>query len=76
MVMDITKSVLRSILINQEVGTVISSKKFKKLKIWKDELTPYLEKLRSMGYIDGFWKSIGVKFKILKPVTLKTITNL
>lgn len=76
MVLDITKSVLRSILVNQEVGTTITSRKFKKLQVWKEELTPYLNKLQKMGYIDGFWKSIGVKFKILKPITLKTITEL
>ena len=76
MVMNITKSILRSILVNQKVGTTITSKKFNKLSIWKDEITPYLEKLQSMGYIDGFWKSIDINFKILKPISLNTISNL
>lgn len=73
---DITKSVLRSLLVNQKVGTTVTSKKFKKLQVWKDELTPYLDKLQKMGYIDGFWKSIGVKLTILKPINLKTISTL
>ena len=76
MVMDITKSILRSLLVNQEVGTIITSKKFKKLQVWKEEVTPYLEKLQKMGYIDSFRKSIGIKFKIIKPISLKTIHNL
>lgn len=76
MVMDITKSVLRSLLVNQEVGTIISSKKFKKLQVWKEEIIPYLEKLQKMGYIDSFRKSIGIKFKITKPISLNTISNL
>ena len=76
MVMDITKSILRSLLINQKVGTTISSKKFKQLKVWIDELTPYLDKLQKMGYIQGAWKKFGIKFKIIKPVSLETITNL
>ncbi|RAP47761.1 MAG: hypothetical protein BZ135_01395 [Methanosphaera sp. rholeuAM6] len=76
MVMDITKSILRSLLVNQEVGTIISSKKFNKLQIWKEEVTPYLEKLQNMGYIDSYRKSMGIKFKILKPISLNTISNL
>ena len=74
--MDVTKSILRSLLINQDVGTIISSKKFKQLKVWKDELTPYLDQLQDMGYIQGFWKNLGVKFRIIKPVSLETIANL
>lgn len=76
MVINITKSILRSILVNKEVGTIITSKQFKKLKLWQEELTPYLDKLKEMGYIDGFWKSIGVKLEILKPIQLNTITEL
>jgi hypothetical protein len=76
MSMNISQSILRSLLVNKKVGTEVSSKKFEKLRIWKDELTPYLDKLQKMGYIDGFWKSVNVNFKILKPVTLQTINEL
>jgi hypothetical protein len=76
MSMNISQSILRSLLVNKKVGTEVSSKKFEKLRIWKDELTPYLDKLQKMGYIDGFWKSVNVNFKILKPITLQTINEL
>lgn len=76
MVTDITQSLLRSILVNQDVGTTISSRKFKKLNIWKDELIPYLEKLQNMGYIEDFRKSMCIKFKIIKPISLNTLSNL
>ena len=73
---DIRKSILRSILVNKKVGTKIDSKKYNKLQIWKDELTPLLEKLQEMGYIKGYWKKLNVTLEIIKPISLKTITNL
>lgn len=73
---DIRKSILRSILVNKKVGTKIDSKKYNKLQIWKDELTPLLEKLQEMGYIKGYWKKLHVTLEIIKPISLKTITNL
>lgn len=76
MQMNISKSILRSILVNKKVGTIITGKKFEKLKLWIDELKPYLEKLQQMGYIDGSWKSMNIKFKIIKPISLNTISQL
>lgn len=74
--MNLQKSILRSILVNKKVGTTITSKKFEKLKVWKNELKPYLEKLQQMGYIDGSIKSIDLNFKITKPISLNTISEL
>lgn len=76
MEMNISKSILKSILVNKKVGTIISDKKHEKIKLWIDELKPYLEKLQQMGYIDGTWKSINIKFKIKKPISTNTISKL
>jgi len=76
MKLNIYKSILRSILVNKKVGTTITGQKFEKLQLWIEELKPYLEKLQQMGYIDGFEKSMKIQFKILKPISLKTINTL
>lgn len=73
---DISKSILRSILVNKKVGTKIDGKKYNKLQIWKEELTPLLNKLQQLGYIKGYWKKINIQVEIIKPISLKTIQNL
>ena len=72
----ITQAILRSILINKKKGATITSQKYDKLNIWKDEITPYLEELQNKGYISNLKNKIGINFEIRKPITLKTIQKL
>lgn len=72
---NLQENILKNIVVNKKIGTVISSKNYELLNVWKDELKPTLKKLEQKGYIQALQKSIEKQFKIIKPITTKTLKN-
>lgn len=72
-IISLHKQILTSILANEQVGVVISSKDYHQLKIWQKELMPILKQLEKQKYIRIKYGRNNLGFKILKPITKKVV---